>query len=245
MTFEDEYLAHHGIKGQRWGIRRTPEELGHRSPNKRREQRAKKAEERKQEKARRAAEKNLEDKENLKAYLRKHPKKLPKYSNELTKEEAAEIISNIEFDRKLKDIRQAETDRTWEKIRGFSNKMQTVGSLLNNSKTIYNSYVEINNALVDSGVYKDGKKKTKLGEKAEEDKTKYNALRTADPEDIMTALKGMSDRQVADYAARRRNLDAIERSLYPDDNSGKNKGGNTNTSDVMDKLDEILNKINR
>ncbi len=25
-----EYLEHHGIKGQRWGIRRTPEQLGHR-----------------------------------------------------------------------------------------------------------------------------------------------------------------------------------------------------------------------
>lgn len=24
----DEFLAHHGIKGQRWGIRRTPEQLG-------------------------------------------------------------------------------------------------------------------------------------------------------------------------------------------------------------------------
>ena len=24
-----DYLAHHGIKGQKWGVRRTPEELGH------------------------------------------------------------------------------------------------------------------------------------------------------------------------------------------------------------------------
>lgn len=26
---EDEFLCHHGIKGQKWGIRRTPEQLGH------------------------------------------------------------------------------------------------------------------------------------------------------------------------------------------------------------------------
>lgn len=26
---EQEFLEHHGIKGQRWGIRRTPEQLGH------------------------------------------------------------------------------------------------------------------------------------------------------------------------------------------------------------------------
>ena len=27
------FLMHHGIKGQKWGVRRTPEELGHRPKN--------------------------------------------------------------------------------------------------------------------------------------------------------------------------------------------------------------------
>lgn len=31
------YLYHHGIKGMRWGVRRTPEQLGHRPPGKREE----------------------------------------------------------------------------------------------------------------------------------------------------------------------------------------------------------------
>lgn len=30
MESYSEYLEHHGIKGQRWGVRRTPEQLGHR-----------------------------------------------------------------------------------------------------------------------------------------------------------------------------------------------------------------------
>lgn len=29
-----EYLEHHGIKGMKWGVRRTPEQLGHLSPKK-------------------------------------------------------------------------------------------------------------------------------------------------------------------------------------------------------------------
>lgn len=31
---DDMALAHHGIKGMRWGIRRTPAQLGHRAPSK-------------------------------------------------------------------------------------------------------------------------------------------------------------------------------------------------------------------
>lgn len=27
--FPQEYLAHYGVKGMKWGIRRTPEQLGH------------------------------------------------------------------------------------------------------------------------------------------------------------------------------------------------------------------------
>lgn len=34
FTYYDEeyFLAHHGIKGQKWGVRRSPEELGHKVP---------------------------------------------------------------------------------------------------------------------------------------------------------------------------------------------------------------------
>lgn len=30
----DDYIAHYGIKGMRWGVRRTPEQLGHTEPKK-------------------------------------------------------------------------------------------------------------------------------------------------------------------------------------------------------------------
>lgn len=31
---ENEYLAHHGVKGMKWGVRRTPEQLGYRQAKK-------------------------------------------------------------------------------------------------------------------------------------------------------------------------------------------------------------------
>lgn len=33
----DDYIAHHGIKGMHWGIRRTPEQLGHKPSRKKEE----------------------------------------------------------------------------------------------------------------------------------------------------------------------------------------------------------------
>ena len=169
------YLAHHGIQGQKWGIRRyqnrdgslTAEgrkRLGYGEPRKSLKQRI--SEKRAERKARNAKTPEQE-REELKEYLRKHPKKLPKYNHELTQEEAAEIINNINFDRRLKDIKKQEFERGLDKIRTVTSTMKTVGDLIGAGKTIYNSYIEINNALVDAGTI-NSKRKTKIGDRPED-----------------------------------------------------------------------------
>lgn len=254
MDEYNSYLAHHGIRGQKWGVRRyqnhdgslTAEgrrRLGYGEPKKSLKQKIADKRQAYKEKHTKTPE---EERAELKEYLRKHPKKLPKYNHELTQDEASEIISNIQFDRRLKDIKKQEFDRGIDKIRTVTNTMQTVGSLINAGKSVYNSYVEINNALVDTGVIS-SKRMTKVGEKPEDTKKKAHAdaldtyLRNHTAEDFYKdrASWTVDDaRQANQYYNNVRNMKS--------DGKG-NKGSNspdyeTMVQDIMDRLKEEQKK---
>lgn len=250
MDEYNSYLAHHGIQGQKWGIRRyqnrdgslTAEgrrRLGYGEPRKSLKQ---KIADKKQAYKEKHAKTPEQEKEELKEYLRKHPKKLPKYNHELTQEEANEIISNIQFDRRLRDIKKQEYDRGIEKIKSATNTIQTVGNLINAGKTVYNSYVEINNALVDTGAIS-GKRMTKVGERPEDAKKK------AHEEALDTYLRNHT---ATDFYSDRSSWttdDAKKAQQYYnnlDNLSGKNKGNKGNydsqIQDILDRLNDLENK---
>lgn len=212
MQCESEnYLAHHGILGQKWGIRRYQNRDGSLTaegrkraglkPESKREKRKKEAAKQKAEKK---AAKDLKDKENLKTYLRKHPKKLYKHASELTREEAEEIIKNVEFDRKLKDIRDSEVQRTWKQISNISSNAQTLANLMNTGKSIYNSAAEINNLFVESGKSK-GSRMLKLGEKAEtkEDTSWFDTnLKKSNYEELLKDTSKLTNSQMTEINKR-------------------------------------------
>lgn len=256
MTMDDYelYLAHHGIQGQKWGIRRyqnrdgslTAEgrrRLGYGEPRKSLKQ---KISEKRAERKARNTKTPEQEREELKEYLRKHPKKLPKYNHELTQEEAAEIINNINFDRRLKDIKKQEFDRGLDKIRTVTNTMQTVGSLINAGKTMYNNYVEINNALVDAGTI-NSKRKTKIGERPEDAKKKEHQSALDTYLRNHTATDFYNDRAswtVEDAKQAQQYFNNL--SNLQNGNKG-NKGGNnsidyeTMVQDIIDRLKEEQN----
>ena len=168
----NDYLAHHGIKGQRWGVRRTPEELGHvtktKKPNKTAEKALNYA---KQKIAERRANSKENNRERLKEYLRKHPEKLPKYGRKLTEDEANEIIKNIQYDRKLKDIRKEEYQRGLDRMKQIVDTGKTIKDALGVGKDIYNAYVDIHNSTHD-----EGEQLTKIGDKKQKPKEDRSAI---------------------------------------------------------------------
>lgn len=167
MYNDASYLAHHGTLGQKWGNRRYQnldgsltslgrEHYGIGPARGSKEAKREKAREERQEKRekRKAAKKEkskFESHEAKMKYLRDHPKQLYKNRYLISEEDANKIIAQIEFDRKLKDVRQAEIDRGWAKVRKFADNMQKVSQLATSSKNIYNIMVETNNMLVEEG----------------------------------------------------------------------------------------------
>lgn len=200
------YLAHHGIKGQKWGIRRfqNPDGSLTAEGRKRRGVGGPRQSLRERFASKKNSKTDEEKREELKQYLRDHPKKLPKYNKELTRAEADEIISNIQFDRRLKDIRQQEYDRGLEKIKTATNTMQTIANAFNTGKNVYNAYVDVYNT------FGNGKKLTKIGEAKKDDRSAVEKIvRSGSAQDIYDNRSKLTPKELSDAIARLRYEDQL------------------------------------
>lgn len=185
----DNYLSHHGIKGQKWGQRRyqnldgslTAEGRKHlgyslNPKGNKKESSVKKlvdmAKSKRAEKAEaKKAEKEAAEKQKRMDYYRDHPEQMYRHRKELKPAEVDEIMRNVQFDKRLKDISQAENQRNLNTLQGMmknaSTAFQTVNGFYQTGKNVYNNIAEVNNAFVDMGVFPNGKKMQRFGEKAD------------------------------------------------------------------------------
>ncbi len=182
MNNNNEYLAHHGIKGQRWGVEHGPpypvrrgsggkpkttnivksklkEALEKRSEAKKAKQtdRESRIARIKDQYAERKAEAEVRSHERLKERVVKNPALLYKNRKKFDRAEIDQLVKEIEFDRKLKDIRQAEIKRGLEQYKRVQEGFNTTAQLLVNGKQIYNVAAGTYNMLVDSGKVKGNK----------------------------------------------------------------------------------------
>jgi len=135
------YLVHHGIDGQKWGQRNGPPYPLLRNAA---GQLKAKAQAKRKAKAEKAAEEKAKQHEAFKKYLRENPEKLYKHRNDLTKEEVDEIMKQIEWDRRVKDISAEEHARNLKKM---TSKLNTVANVSSDVWRAYNSYSQLRAAL--------------------------------------------------------------------------------------------------
>lgn len=148
-------LEHYGIKGQKWGVRRTPEQLGHVTEKKRKvsnwiEKARKKSAKRKKASAKKKAEakkakaekeEESEDKIREKVLNSTDPKYIYKYRHLLTTKELQDRLTRIDTEARVKKL--TVDDKAKKTLKSGEETLKSLGVIAENIGKIAESYNKV------------------------------------------------------------------------------------------------------
>lgn len=167
---ETNYLVHHGIKGQKWGVRRTAEQLGHKvgSPFQKRKNAffKKRAEKKKQNSVKQEMTIEQKKEQVLKS---RSASELYKNAHLFTTPELRSAYERLQLERNIKNLSPPEISkgkRFLEKLQNTSNILQTSANAVQNASNMYDNVAKVYNAMSDDDdklplINNGGKKKKK------------------------------------------------------------------------------------
>ena len=133
---DNNELYHFGIKGMKWGIRRTPIQLGHTTKNKNRRKNDKRV----------LNEKARIDKKKREVLKSRSAKELYKYANLFDTRELKEAYNRLQLEQNIRDLVPKEV----KKGQNFTQKViksgRTVSDLLDTGTKLYNNLAKIYNS---------------------------------------------------------------------------------------------------
>lgn len=180
--FSDAFLEHHGVKGMKWGVRRTPEQLGYRKKTKRKtssiiSQLRKNAKKKAAKSQKTKEEKKEESREEIRAKLLKStdPKYISKHMDLLDTKELQERIDRITKETTMKKL-AAGKDK--DKVKKGEDALKTISGVMDSVSKIADSYNKIADAASKTKKQseEDGKKKADAKAKDAAEKAKQSAI---------------------------------------------------------------------
>ena len=197
--FSTDYLAHHGILGQKWGHQNGPpypldakdhsssekkagwmKSLKAKSDAKKRKKKQLAAlEKARTARAEAAKQKRLKEEYEAKkqdVLKRGKASEVMKYKGQMTNQELNEALNRIRMEKQLATEVAAETRSGFDKIESIMDKARTVSGWMTTGKNIYNSLAEIHNTF---SATSESEKWPKIGE---ENQTIKDAKETAKKE---------------------------------------------------------------
>lgn len=133
---DNNELYHFGIKGMKWGIRRTPAQLGHTTKNKNQRKNDKQA----------LNKKARIDKKKREVLKSRSAKELYKYANLFDTRELQEAYNRLQLERNIQNLVPKEV----KKGQNFTQKViksgRTVSDLLDTGTKLYNNVAKIYNS---------------------------------------------------------------------------------------------------
>lgn len=162
-------LYHHGILGQKWGVRRTPEQLGHprTGPKKKRKfSFFKKADTAKPKSAKTAPKtKKPESKEEYEARKQKalasgKASEILKFKGNLTNNEMQTALNRINLERQLANMSASERKSAFDRIDAYVKRAEQISKWVDSGSKIYSSYkkaIDLTNPNTNTERYKKSK----------------------------------------------------------------------------------------
>ena len=220
---ENMELTHHGIKGMKWGVRRTPAQLGHKpsSTKKKKLSLVDRFEAKKKLRAKqKAAEKAREAKKTQEEYEAEKKKAIEsgtaadvlKFKGKLTNQELNTAVNRLNMESQLAQLNARTIKTGIDKTEQFMNNVGRMKDMAEKGISAWNTFAKVHNSLspndlpVIDGNYKDRQeaKREKAAKKAEEKaaKARKKLIESGTPEEIAKNFGKFSVSELKDASSR-------------------------------------------
>jgi hypothetical protein len=237
---DNTQLTHHGIKGMKWGVRRTQAQLGHKTSSKKKKPglmerfEAKKKLKAKQ-KAAEVARKAKQTKEEYEAEKKKALESgtaadVLKFKGKLTNQELNSAVNRLNMESQLSQLNDRTTKTGLDKIESTMDKIDRIKGAAEKGISAWNTFAKIHNSLSENdfpvidGNFKDRaeakREKARLKAEEAEDRKLQKLIESGTPEQIAANFGKFKIKHLKDGASRFENEDKIKSRIFKKDDGG-------------------------